>query len=96
MRRRTVASLCGLALLVGAPQAGAAVRKAAEVAPVRPPVVVAVLDTGVRATPQEFDYRGAGSTTDQFVAWWDFTADRKGSLSLPTGPQTWDPRVADP
>lgn len=94
MRRRTVAGLCGLALLVGAPQAGAAVRKAASAAP--PPVVVAVLDTGVRATHQEFDYRGAASTTDQFVGWWDFTPERKGTVVLPAAGQTWDTRIPDP
>ncbi|MDP3712375.1 MAG: hypothetical protein Q8R60_07815 [Mycobacteriales bacterium] len=38
--------------------------------------VVAVIDSGLRASHQEFDYRGARSATDQVVAWWDFTATR--------------------
>lgn len=58
-------------------------------------IVVAVVDTGIRATHQEFDYQGAASTTDQIVAWWDFSGDTTPAL-LPGPGQTWDPRVADP
>jgi len=60
------------------------------------PPVVAVLDSGANAAHQEFDYQGPSSTTDQFVGWWDFTADKKGSLQLPAPGQTWDTSVADP
>lgn len=58
--------------------------------------VVAVIDTGARATHQEFDYRGRTSPDDQFVAWWDFTSEKKGSKVLPQPGQLWDTRVADP
>ncbi|MEO7804509.1 MAG: S8 family serine peptidase [Actinomycetota bacterium] len=58
-------------------------------------IIVALVDTGVRATHQEFNYGGATSTTDQFVGWWDFSSDTTPAL-LPTPGQTWDPRVADP
>ncbi|HVF11999.1 MAG TPA: S8 family serine peptidase [Actinomycetota bacterium] len=58
-------------------------------------LVVAVVDTGIRATHQEFDYQGASSTTDQIVAWWDFSGETTPAL-LPGPGQTWDPRVADP
>lgn len=96
MRHRTVAALCGLAVLVGAPHAGATVRKAAVTADsVRPPVV-AVIDTGVRATHREFDYRGPSSTVDQFVGWWDFTSERKSAIELPDEGQLWDTAVANP
>lgn len=57
-------------------------------------VVVAVIDTGLRATHQEFDYGGASDTTDQFVAWWDFSSDSGGHL--PAAGQTWDTTFADP
>jgi hypothetical protein len=58
--------------------------------------VITVIDTGVRATHQEFDYQGQASTTDQFVGWWDFTAERKPAVVLPTVGQTWDTTIADP
>ena len=58
--------------------------------------VIAVVDSGVRPTHQEFDYQGASSTTDQFVGWWDFTGERKGSVVLPAAGQSWDTAVADP
>ena len=92
MRRRTaVLVACTLAVLA-APHAGAATaKKLAVKAP-----VVAVIDTGVRATHQEFDYRGKASTTDQFVAWWDFTDEVKKTVSLPAAGQLWDTQVADP
>ncbi|MGB8649227.1 MAG: S8 family serine peptidase [Mycobacteriales bacterium] len=90
MRRRT-ALMCALAVLLPvAPHALAASRPA-----VKAPVV-AVIDTGVRATHREFDYRGPTSTTDQFVAWWDFTSEAKHAIVLPRPGQTWDPRVRDP
>jgi hypothetical protein len=58
--------------------------------------VVAVIDTGVRATHQEFDYRGKASTTDQFAAWWDFTDEIKKTPVLPAAGQLWDTAVANP
>ena len=58
-------------------------------------IVVAVLDTGVRPTHQEFSYGGPTNTTDQFVGWWDFTAD-KAPLHLPGVGTTWDPIVTVP
>jgi hypothetical protein len=58
--------------------------------------VVAVIDTGVRATHQEFDYRGAASSKDQIVAWWDFTSEVKGTATTPKPGQRWDTRVLNP
>jgi hypothetical protein len=58
--------------------------------------VVAVLDSGVNPFHQEFDYQGPGSASDQFVGWWDFTADQKGTAVLPSAGQTWDTAVVDP
>jgi subtilisin family serine protease len=58
--------------------------------------IVAVLDTGVRVTHQEFDYRGPHAANDQIVAWWDFTADKKPALVLPKPGQLWDTQVAQP
>jgi hypothetical protein len=58
--------------------------------------VVAVIDSGVNPFHQEFSYGGAGSTSDQFVGWWDFTTDKKGAVVLPTAGQAWDTSVADP
>lgn len=59
------------------------------------PVVVAVIDSGLRATHQEFDYRGPGSRTDQVVAWWDFTSTR-GPARSPRPGQLWDDRTKEP
>jgi subtilisin family serine protease len=58
--------------------------------------IVAVLDTGVRVTHQEFDYRGPHAANDQIVAWWDFTADKKPALVLPRPGQLWDTQVPQP
>ena len=58
--------------------------------------IVAVLDTGVRVTHQEFDYRGPHSADDQIVAWWDFTADTKPQPTVPRPGQMWDPQVSQP
>lgn len=57
-------------------------------------VVVAMIDTGVRATHNEFNYGGPTSTTDQFVGWWDFSND--AGLHEPAIGQTWDTVIADP
>jgi hypothetical protein len=81
-------------LVLAAPQATAAVRAPAAPA-VRQPVI-AVIDTGIRPTHQEFDYRGPASTTDQIVAWWDFTSEVKPRIQLPAPGQTWDPSVRTP
>jgi hypothetical protein len=64
--------------------------------PPPPPVTVTVtlVDTGVRPTHQEFDYGGPSSTTDQFVAWWDFSAD--AANHLPAIGETWDTVTPDP
>jgi Subtilase family len=58
--------------------------------------IVAVLDTGVRVSNQEFDYRGPHATDDQVVAWWDFTNDKKPTAVLPRGGQLWDSAVSQP
>ncbi|MBK5305920.1 MAG: S8 family serine peptidase [Frankiaceae bacterium] len=52
--------------------------------------------TRVRASHQEFDYRGRASTSDQFVGWWDFTDEVKKKIVPPAPGQVWDPMVADP
>ena len=57
---------------------------------------MAVIDTGVRASHMEFDYRGPGSKSDQVVAWWDFTADKKPKIVEPRRGQLWDTQVRDP
>jgi hypothetical protein len=94
VRRRT-AALCACALvLLAAPHAGAAVRRPAPPAVKAP--VVAVIDSGVRPTHREFDYRGPTSTSDQFVGWWDFTSEVKGSIVLPAPGQVWDTQVKTP
>lgn len=54
-----------------------------------PGLVVAVLDTGVDPDHPEF---AAG----QVVAWWDFTAERSGSVLLPSPTDTWDARGGGP
>lgn len=75
--------------------------------PPLPTPIVAVIDTGARATHQEFNYEGPTSTTDQFVGWWDFTDEVKTgqpdpataptpTFDLPEPGQKWDDMVADP
>jgi hypothetical protein len=92
VRRRTaLLTACALAL-VAAPHAAAA--KPAP-RPVKAPVV-AVIDSGVRPTHREFDYRGRASTADQFVAWWDFTSEVKNKVVHPAVGQAWDTQVRDP
>lgn len=58
-------------------------------------IVVAVLDTGIRATHQEFDYAANGGDgtgpAGQIVAWWDFTGER-GLTQFPGAGDTWDSR----
>ncbi|MCU1593967.1 MAG: aprX2 [Frankiales bacterium] len=96
MRRRTALLVTCVLLGLAAPHASAVTARKVTVRAVKPPVV-AVIDTGVRATHREFDYRGKASTTDQFVAWWDFTGEAKGGKTvLPAPGQTWDTQVADP
>jgi hypothetical protein len=67
-----------------------------EASPALPLPTVAMIDSGVRATHQEFAYGGPASTDDQFVAWWDFTAEVKPAIRLPAHGEMWDPDVADP
>ena len=88
--RRAIGAVAGLVF------AGAAIATVAPAPAVATPpdVVVAVIDTGVRATHQEFDYGGASSTTDQFVGWWDFSFD--ALWHEPATGQTWDTTFADP
>ena len=91
---RAAAAVAVVALLAGAPSAAAALRKAAPVTVTEP--VVAVLDTGLRATHQEFDYRGRTATNDQLVGWWDFTDEKKGKIVRPQPGQLWDTEVPEP
>jgi subtilisin family serine protease len=64
---------------------------------VRDEIIVAVLDTGIRATHTEFDYVASGGNGNgpagQLVAWWDFTNER-AATQLPGAGQTWDSRFA--
>src|SRR3954469_3070682 len=85
------------ALLVIAAVAAAAVphATAATAPPIKVPVVTLV-DTGARATHAAFDYRGKASTTDQFVGWWDFSAEKKHRDVWPARGQVWDTAVRDP
>jgi hypothetical protein len=85
--RRTALLLAAALACLAAPHATASTAKVP---------VVAIIDTGVRASHHEFDYRGKASTTDQFVAWWDFTSTKKGHANLPDPGQTWDPDIRDP
>jgi subtilisin family serine protease len=48
--------------------------------------VVALLDSGVRVTHDEFAYAGPRATNDQIAAWWDFTTDKKATAVLPKTP----------
>ncbi len=57
--------------------------------------IVAVIDSGLRPTHVEFDYRGPRSAADQIVAWWDFTATKGAARSPRTG-QVWDDRTPSP
>lgn len=91
-RTAAVAAVATLAGLLVAPHALAA--RSAGTTGAQP--VVALIDTGVRATHQEFDYRGPASTSDQFVAWWDFTSEVKPKIVLPQPGQAWDTAVKDP
>ena len=91
--RRPALVLAVLAAAAAVPHAQAATRTATPA--VKAPVI-AVVDTGVRPTHQEFDYRGKTSATDQFVGWWDFTNEKKSTAVLPKVGQTWDTQVADP
>lgn len=87
MLRRAALLLAAALTVTIAPHANAAAVKLP---------VVALIDSGVRPTHHEFDYRGKASRADQFVAWWDFTSTRKGHYHLPQPGQTWDTDIADP
>lgn len=52
-----------------------------------PPLVVAVLDTGIDPSHPEF-------APGQVVAWWDFTADKGQGIALPGPGDVMDPRFA--
>lgn len=90
MLRRTALLALAVIAVTAAPHASATTRAA-----VRVPVVTLV-DTGVRATHAAFDYRGRTSPTDQFVGWWDFSAERKRRAAWPARGQVWDTAVRDP
>jgi len=89
--RRTALLLSAALALGAAPWAAAATRAPA----VKQPVIT-LIDTGVNPRHQEFDYRGKPSTADQFVGWWDFSAEKKGKNVLPGPGQGWDTQVTDP
>lgn len=55
-----------------------------------PDVTVTVIDTGVHVTHQEFDYVSQTDTTDQVVAWWDFSGDASPANHLPAAGELWD------
>lgn len=55
-----------------------------------PDVTVTVIDTGVHVTHQEFDYVSQTDTTDQVVAWWDFSSDASPAYHLPAAGELWD------
>jgi hypothetical protein len=86
--RRTAFLLAAALAVAGAPHAGATSRAKVP--------VVTLIDTGVRATHHEFDYRGRASRSDQFVAWWDFSAEKKGKDVYPATGQLWDTQVGEP
>jgi len=86
--RRVIAIVIGFLLAAG----GGATAVSAKPAP--GPVTVAVIDTGINPNHPEFDYRGAASTNDQLVGWWDFSEDAEGHIPNPG--QTWDPMFPIP
>lgn len=88
--RIALAFALALSLLAGGMAAGGTAPATATTGSTGP-VVVTVIDTGVLATHQEFNYGGASSTTDQFVGWWDFSDG-----ALPAFGQTWDTTPANP
>lgn len=88
------AALAGLAMGTLVPLASAHASAPGGVVAGSP--IIAVIDTGVRVTHEEFDYRGPRSKHDQVVAWWDFTTDKKRRIVEPRPGQTWDPQVAEP
>lgn len=75
-------------------------------------IVVALIDTGIRATHEVFNYCRCGKTgfigtrrdpdpTDQIAAWWDFTPEKPSGghfagPSLPQRGEIWYDRVKDP
>jgi hypothetical protein len=89
--RRSAVLLTAAVALAAAPHATAATRTPSVKLP-----IVTLIDSGVNATHQEFDYRGRSSTSDQFVGWWDFSAEKKGKDVLPAPGQGWDTQVKDP
>src|SRR5688500_1559223 len=53
-------------------------------------VTVTVIDSGVRVSHQEFDYVSQTDTTDQVVAWWDFSNDASPPSHRPGPSDLWD------
>ena len=108
MFRRTALLASAALALAAAPHAGAAAfsgstatstARSTATSTAKPAAkvpVVTLIDTGVNPRHQEFDYRGRSSTTDQFVGWWDFSAEKKGKNVLPAPGQAWDTQVTDP
>ena len=77
MRRSTVLAALVAVMAAGTPSWGANSTGGNE-------IVVAVIDTGIHPTHQEFVYTSPTNTTDQFVGWWDFTTHDPGAG------QAWD------
>src|SRR4051794_21821187 len=96
MRRLPLIAAAGVAASLLVPLGVAAASGAASRGTVAGSPIVAVLDTGVRVTHHAFDYRGPGSTNDQVVAWWDFSADKKRKFVAPRPGQLWDTEVSQP
>ncbi|MFN2538533.1 MAG: S8 family serine peptidase [Mycobacteriales bacterium] len=90
MLRRTALLLAAALAVAAAPHASAAGGASARLP------IVALIDSGVRASHHEFNYRGKASRTDQFAAWWDFTTTKRAAHVLPTSGQTWDTGISDP
>jgi hypothetical protein len=94
MRRTQVIAAVGLTASVLVPF-GASAASPPSGGTVAGSPIIAVIDTGVRVSHLEFDYRGPDSKTDQVVAWWDFSPVN-GRAVTPRPGQLWDHRVRDP
>lgn len=80
MRLRAVLTILALATLASAPPTASSMNAFGD-----EEVIVAVLDSGIRATHVEF-------SPDQVKAWWDFT-DTRSTKHYPGWGETWDPFV---
>ncbi|MEY2475599.1 MAG: hypothetical protein QOG87_914 [Actinomycetota bacterium] len=91
MTRRVIA----VAALIAAFLAGVPITFTAAAAAAAGPPVLAVISTGLDVGHEQFAYGGPLDTTDQIVAWWDFTAT-VAPLHEPDVGQIWDSAVPDP